>query len=81
MRHGVTPRGVLMVHGGWSLRPFDVAPDRTLDYTGELFVVGAERTEAWKKAVDEQVARLARYFKRAVERLGTPLAIVDPMKL
>ena len=31
VRHGVAPRGVLMIHGGWTKRPFDVAPDRQQD--------------------------------------------------
>src|SRR5215471_9200941 len=31
VRHGVRPRGVMMMHGGWSKRPFDIAPDRTFD--------------------------------------------------
>src|ERR1051325_1265049 len=34
VRHGVAPRGVLMVHSGLNRRPFDVAPDRTFDYNG-----------------------------------------------
>jgi hypothetical protein len=48
IRHGVAPRGVLMVHGGWTTRPFDVAPDRTFPYEGKLFVLKKEdRDDVW----------------------------------
>jgi tetratricopeptide (TPR) repeat protein len=38
VRQGVAERGVIMVHGGHSKRPFDIAPDRTFGYDGNLFV-------------------------------------------
>jgi hypothetical protein len=48
VRHGVAPRGVFMVHGGWSRRPFDVAPDRTFSYDGTLFAPERPTSdEAW----------------------------------
>src|SRR5690348_3892904 len=53
IRHGVAPRGVLMIHGGWMRRPFDVAPDRTFDYEGKLFSIRKEaRDENWNKQLD-----------------------------
>jgi hypothetical protein len=49
VRHGVAPRGVFMIHGGWAKRPFDVAPDRTFDYDGKLFLtLKEERDDAWQ---------------------------------
>ena len=60
VRHGVAPRGVLIIHGGWTRRPFDVAPDRTFDYDGKLFVPRKEeRNELWQKQLDAEVERLA----------------------
>jgi hypothetical protein len=38
-----------MIHGGWARRPFDVAPDRTLDYDGTLFVAW-EAAFNWKSS-------------------------------
>src|SRR5271165_4646565 len=38
VRHGVCPRGVLIVQGNFGgSRPFDVAPDRCFSYDGSLF--------------------------------------------
>ena len=63
VRHGVAPRGVFMIHGGWSRRPFDVAPDRTFDYDGKLFVSKkTERDETWQRQLDAEVERLATAF-------------------
>ena len=45
VRHGVAARGVFMIHGGWAQRPFDVAPDRTFDYDGKLFLPEAIEPE------------------------------------
>ncbi len=67
MRHGVAPRGVLMIHGGWSTRPFDVAPDRTFDYDGKLFVTPEEqRDETWRKSLAAAVETLATMFRNAL---------------
>jgi tetratricopeptide (TPR) repeat protein len=39
IRHGVRPRGTLLINGQWnSTRPFDIAPDRAFTYDGRLFV-------------------------------------------
>src|SRR5688572_27473816 len=52
IRHGVAARGIFMIHGGWSRRPFDVAPDRTFDYDGELFLPERmARGEEWDTAL------------------------------
>ena len=39
VRHGVAPRGVLLIHGGWTSQPFDIRPDRLLSYDGGLFAL------------------------------------------
>jgi len=58
VRHGVAPRGVLMIHGGWGKRPFDVAPDRTFDYDGKIFVTKKEeRDEAWQQDLMPKLTR------------------------
>src|SRR5215510_1766885 len=56
VRHGVAPHGVLMIHGGWSRRPFDVAPDRTFDYDGKLFLPQAQdRNDNWQKQLAAEI--------------------------
>jgi tetratricopeptide (TPR) repeat protein len=67
VRHGISPRGVLMVDGGWDRRPFDVAPDRTFSYQGALFEAGVNRdSKAWKGAVKQEVEKLAGRLQAAV---------------
>jgi tetratricopeptide (TPR) repeat protein len=77
VRHGVAPRGVLMIHGGWSKRPFDVAPDRTFQYDGKLFGNSAERNEDWKKRVEQEVSRLGTQIRSALDvdnqTIGSPV--------
>jgi hypothetical protein len=76
IRHGVAPRGVLMVHGGWTRRPFDVAPDRTFDYDGKLFVA-EERDDGWQKRLDAEVERMGLALRGALEveeqTIGSPV--------
>jgi len=67
VRHGISPRGVLMVDGGWDRRPFDVAPDRTFTYQGALFETGVARnSKSWKGAVKQEVEKLAGRLQAAV---------------
>jgi hypothetical protein len=78
VRHGVAPRGVLMIHGGWMNRPFDVAPDRTFNYEGKLFAVKSEeRDEAWQKRLDAEVNNLGELIRSALEvdeqTIGSPV--------
>ena len=68
----------LMVHGGWSKRPFDVAPDRTFDYDGKLFVSKkTERDEMWQKQLEAEVERLATALRGAFavdgQTIGSPV--------
>lgn len=78
VRHGVAPRGVLMIHGGWAKRPFDIAPDRTFDYDGKLFSVKKEeRDEAWQQRLDAEVEKLAKNLAGALsvdeQTVGSPV--------
>lgn len=78
VRHGVAPRGVLMIHGGWARRPFDVAPDRTFDYDGKLFGTKEEdRNEEWQKRLDAEVDKLGRTLRSAMDvdeqTIGSPV--------
>ncbi|MCP3867323.1 MAG: FHA domain-containing protein [Gammaproteobacteria bacterium] len=67
VRHGVSPRGVLMIDGGWDRRPFDVAPDRTFSYKGSLFELGADPDDPlWAKEVGREVDALAAQLQAAV---------------
>lgn len=78
VRHGVAPRGVLMIHGGWSRRPFDVAPDRTFDYDGKLFGrKEGERDDAWRASVEAEAQRLGKVLRAALDvdeqAIGSPV--------
>ena len=77
VRHGVAERGVFMIHGGWSTRPFDVAPDRTFSYDGELFVQKVKRDKAWRKKLDAEIERLGKVLRGAIEvdeqTIGSPV--------
>jgi tetratricopeptide (TPR) repeat protein len=78
IRHGVAPRGVFMIHGGWSKRPFDIASDRTFDYDGKLFTsTKDERDDAWQKRLDSAIETLAQRLKKAIEvdeeTIGSPV--------
>jgi tetratricopeptide (TPR) repeat protein len=66
IRHMVSPRGVICLHAGWADRPFDVAPQRTFKYNGQLFRVGLMREAAWEKEVAEEVLRLSETLRKAV---------------
>lgn len=65
VRQGVAPRGLLMVHGGHSKRPFNIAPDRTFGYDGSLFVQPI--AEAKLAAIASAKSALARVIKAAIE--------------
>jgi tetratricopeptide (TPR) repeat protein len=78
LRHGVAKRGVFMIHGGWGKRPFDVAPDRTFDYDGKLFLTKKEkRDKAWERRTAAEAERLGKELRRAVEvdeqGIGSPV--------
>src|SRR6185295_10754945 len=78
VRHGAAPRGVFMIHGGWSKRPFDIAPDRTFDYDGKLFAVKKEeRDAAWQQRLDGEVEKIAKAVSGALsveeQAIGSPV--------
>lgn len=78
VRHGVAPRGVFMIHGGWSKRPFDVAPDRTFDYNGKLFLPDEMKPEdAWTTRLDAEAERLGKALRAALDvdrqTIGSPV--------
>ena len=66
IRHGVSPRGVLMIDGGWNRRPFDVAPDRTFSYRGDLFEPGNPDDPSWVEAVKRETDRLSTQLRGAI---------------
>jgi tetratricopeptide (TPR) repeat protein len=77
IRHGVAERGVVMIHAGWTRRPFDVAPDRTFRYDGSLFEPETERDDAFAGRLHEEVERLGTAFRNALavgeQSLGSPV--------
>jgi tetratricopeptide (TPR) repeat protein len=77
IRDAACPRGVFIVHGGWSAHPpFDVAADRSFKYNGSLFSVDGA-AEADPKAFADAVSDLAAVFSRAIASdshgTGSPL--------
>ena len=78
VRHGVAPRGVFMIHGGWTRRPFDVAPDRTFDYDGKLFLSDQmEPQDLWTTKLDAEAKRLGQVLRGALE--ADPATIGSPV--
>jgi hypothetical protein len=77
VRHGVAPRGVFMVHAGWSKRPFDIAPDRTFGYDGKLFEPGQARDAQWEEQVRTEAERLGARLGAAAnvdeQSVGSPV--------
>jgi tetratricopeptide (TPR) repeat protein len=78
VRHGVTPRGVLMIHGGWAKRPFDIAPDRTFDYDGKLFLTKKEdRDDGWQQRLAAEAENLGKAIRAALDvdgqTIGSPV--------
>jgi tetratricopeptide (TPR) repeat protein len=78
VRHGVAPRGVLMIHGGWAKPPFDVASDRRFEYDGKLFLPEArEPKDEWDKRLDVEAEKLGQVLRRALE--ADPQTIGSPV--
>jgi tetratricopeptide (TPR) repeat protein len=85
VRHGVAPRGVISIHAGWSDRPFDVAPDRTFKYNGQLFIAEGSRDSAWEEQVKAEVEKLAETLREAIaedeQTIGSPVySMVEGLK-
>jgi tetratricopeptide (TPR) repeat protein len=78
VRHGVTPRGVFMIHGGWGKPPFDIASDRRFEYNGKLFLPEAKNPpEQWQEKIDAEATRLGEALRKAFEvdsqTIGSPV--------
>jgi tetratricopeptide (TPR) repeat protein len=77
VRHGVAPRGIILIHGGWSKRPFDVAPDRSFNYDGSLFEMPLSNDSVWEEKVAKAVEELANRIRMAVAHddrgIGSPV--------
>jgi tetratricopeptide (TPR) repeat protein len=77
VRHMVGPRGVICLHAGWAERPFDVAPQRTFRYDGQLFRTDRAHDAAWKAAVEKEWRSLATTIADAVAldrtNVGSPI--------
>lgn len=66
IRHGVAPRGVITLHGGWERQPFDVAPDRLIQYDGNLWNRTAIRDDAWQSKLRSEKIQLLKSLKVAI---------------
>ena len=68
VRHGVAPRGVFMIHGGWGKPPFDIASDRRFEYNGKLFLPDAkDPPDQWKDKLEAEATRLGEVLRKAME--------------
>jgi tetratricopeptide (TPR) repeat protein len=78
VRHGVAPRGVLMIHGGWAKPPFDVASDRRFEYNGKLFLPEVrEPKDEWDKKLNAEAEKLGQTLRRALD--AVPQTIGSPV--
>src|SRR5262249_20440553 len=66
VRHGVTPRGTILISGGWSGAPFDIAPDRRFGYDGRLFEVREGGVEPTRTELDREIDRVAKSLERII---------------
>lgn len=81
VRDAACPRGVLIVHGGWTPnRPFDVAPDRSFAYAGHLFASKDPRSSPApdrQHDLEKEIDRLSKIFKEALaadmQTTGSPV--------
>ena len=78
VRHGVAPRGVFMIHGGWGKPPFDIASDRRFEYNGKLFLPDAkDPPDQWKDKLEAEATRLGEVLRKALEvdgqAIGSPV--------
>jgi hypothetical protein len=83
VRHGIAPRGTILVSGGWSTAPFDVGPDRRFLYEGRLFeVVKGDRAEPAEGALRDEVHRFAKNLERIIasdrEKTASPVFAALP---
>ena len=78
VRHGVAPRGVMIIHGGWTTAPFDIASDRRFEYDGKIFRPEAMASaDDWKKKLGAEAAALAQTLRRAID--ADPQTIGSPV--
>ena len=78
VRHGVAPRGVLLIHGGWMSQPFDIKPDRLFSYDGGLFALSnapapAVPPDKLVNEVESLTARLREAIRVDDQGVGSPV--------
>ena len=81
VRDAACPRGILIIHGGWTPNhPFDVAPDRSFAYAGQLFIARPPDSAAApdrQRELAKEVERLCKVFKEALasdtQTIGSPV--------
>jgi len=78
VRHGVAPRGVLLIHGGWTSQPFDIRPDRLLSYDGGLFALSnasapAVPPDKWVNEAESLATKLREAIRVDDRGLGSPV--------
>jgi tetratricopeptide (TPR) repeat protein len=70
IRQGVAERGVILIHESAAKRPFDIAPDRTLKYPRDPFLV--PHPFGWEQTVEDAIAPLTVALRKiiAADRRG-----------
>ena len=68
VRHGVAPRGVFMIHGGWGKPPFDIASDRRSNTTASCSCpTRRTRRINGRTKLEAEATRLGEVLRKALE--------------
>jgi hypothetical protein len=69
VRHGLSGRGSILVHGGWVDQPIDIAVDKSFRYRGKLFAAEPHELEVQPEIqaeIKQEIQRLAALIAGAV---------------
>ncbi|HMA75590.1 MAG TPA: tetratricopeptide repeat-containing protein [Xanthobacteraceae bacterium] len=69
VRHGLSNRGSILVHGGWVDQPIDIAVDKSFRYSGKLFSAERHQPEVQPEIqaeIKQEIQRLAALIAGAV---------------
>jgi tetratricopeptide (TPR) repeat protein len=74
VRHGLSDRGSILVHGGWTTHPLDIAVDRSFRYDGTLFEdPGSTDDSKLQLQVEHLALRLEGAARSNVKDLSSPV--------
>ncbi|CAH2403128.1 tetratricopeptide repeat protein [Mesorhizobium escarrei] len=73
VRHGLSGRGSILVHGGWADHPIDIAVDKSFRYSGKLFAVKRPKPEV-QREVEPDWLEIREEIEREIQRLAALIA-------